>query len=237
MASVNNPLAAAGGEPVIKKREGVHGTERILAFSDGVFAIVITLLVLEITVPAVSSADLLSALEALLPAIAAHVVTFALLGVYWIGHHAVFTLIKRYDRPFLWLNLLYLFFVASMPFPTALVIRYNDQLISYIIYCSVLIMAGLSANLLWLYASKDGRLLGEHVTRDAISVTNRRLIMVPIIYLLALLTAFINLDITKVFLVLAILFFVVPNPLTTHHSPGHADALNDLFTEDPINEE
>ncbi len=237
MASTNNPLAATGGEPVIKKLAGVHGTERILAFSDGVFAIVITLLVLGITVPSVPNADLLPALRKLLPAVAAHIVTFALLGVYWIGHHAVFTLIKRYDRPFLWLNLLYLFFVASMPFPTALVIHYNDQLISYIIYCTVLIMAGLSANLLWLYASKDGRLLGEHVTRDAIAITNRRLVLVPIVYLLALLTAFINLDITKIFLVLAILFFVVPNPLTTHHSPGHADALNDLFTEDPINEE
>jgi uncharacterized membrane protein len=237
MTSENNPLGTTAAEPVIKKRAGVHGTERILAFSDGVFAIVITLLVLEITVPAVTSAELLPALRELLPAIAAHVVTFALLGVYWIGHHAVFTLIKRYDRPFLWLNLLYLFFVASMPFPTALVIHYNDQLISYIIYCSVLIMAGLSANLLWHYASKNGRLLGEHVSGDAIAITNRRLMLVPIVYLLALLTAFINLNITKVFLVLAILFFVVPNPLTTHHSPGHADAFNDLFTEEPNYEE
>jgi hypothetical protein len=95
----------------------------------------------------------------------------------------------------------------------------------------------LSANLLWHYAAKDGRLLGEHVTQDAISITKRRLVLVPIVYILALMTAFINLDITKVFLVLAIFFFIVPNPLTTHHSPGHADALNDLFTEEPNNEE
>lgn len=237
MAAENNVLGSTTGEPVTEKPAGVHGTERILAFSDGVFAIVITLLVLEITVPAVTSADLMPALVHLVPAVAAHVVTFALLGVYWIGHHAVFTLIKRYDRPFLWLNLLYLFFVASMPFPTALVIHYNDQLISYVIYCGVLIMAGLSANLLWRYASRNGRLLGDHVTRDAIATTNRRLMLVPIVYILALLTAFINLNITKVFLVLAILFFIVPNPLTTHHSPGHADALNDLFTEDLNNEE
>ncbi len=237
MTSTSSPLETTGGESVKERHAGVHGTERILAFSDGVFAIVITLLVLEITVPAVSGAELLPALRELLPAAAAHIVTFALLGVYWIGHHAVFTLIKRYDRSFLWLNLLYLFFVASMPFPTALVIHYNDQLISYIIYCSVLILAGLSANLLWRYASRDGRLLGEHVTQDAIEITNRRLVLVPIVYVLALLTAFINLNITKVFLVLAILFFVVPNPLTTHHSAGHADALNDLFTEDPINED
>ena len=237
MTSENNPLGTISDEQFITKRAGVPGTERILAFSDGVFAIVITLLVLEIIVPDVAANELLPALRELAPAIAAHTVTFALLGVYWIGHHAVFTLIKRYDRPFLWLNLLYLFFVASMPFPTALVIHYNDQLISYIIYCGVLIMAGLSANLLWRYASRDGRLLGEHVTRDAIAITNRRLALVPIVYLLALLTVFINLNITKVFLVLAILFFVVPNPLTTHHSPGRADALNDLFTEDPINEE
>ena len=108
---------------------GRAGNERMAAFSDGVFAIAITLLVLELQVPAsVPPGGLIALVPEFLPKLAGHVITFAILGIYWVGHHNMFMHIKRHDRTLLWLNNLFLLFVAAMPFPAGLIVQYgNDQ--------------------------------------------------------------------------------------------------------------
>jgi uncharacterized membrane protein len=208
-----------------KKPAGLLGMERINGFSDGVFAIVITLLVLEIKVPEIHkdlvSEELIPALKELAPNIVSHAISFALLGIYWVGHHTVFRLIKRYDRTLLWLNLLYLLFVASMPFPTGLVIRYGDQQISLVIYCGVLILAGLSAVAMWWHASRDHRLIDENISQETIAITYRRILTAPALYLVAILVSFISVAITQVILVLVIVIYLVPNPLTVLHIEVH----------------
>src|SRR5829696_9054517 len=83
---------------------GVSGNERINALSDGVFAIVVTLLVLELHVPEVSDTQLSQALWELVPTVTAYIVSFVLLGIYWLGHHNMLMHIKRHDRTLLWLN-------------------------------------------------------------------------------------------------------------------------------------
>jgi uncharacterized membrane protein len=114
--------------------------ERIIALSDGVFAIFITLLVLKVRVPdipaALVAAELPHALVDLLPKFMSHVISFAVLGIYWVGHHTMFMYIKRHDRVLLWLNILFLLFVSSMPFPTGLLGQYGDQQIALVIYCT-----------------------------------------------------------------------------------------------------
>ena len=211
-----------------KKPVGVRGTERILAFSDGVFAVVITLLVLEIKVPDIPAdqvaGELPRALANLLPSVLSHIVSFALFGIYWVGHHTLFTFIKRYDRNLLWLNILFLLFMASMPFPTALLIRYNDQWISMVVYCSILILTGLSAVAMWSYASRDHRLLDENLKPDVIALTYRRILVAPAIYLIALAVSVASLTAAKLLLVVAVLLYIVPNPLIAlHRQLGHSE--------------
>ena len=206
---------------VEKKLAGILGTERVLAFSDGVFAIVITLLVLEIKVPEIPAAgaaeELPHALAEMLPVIVSHIISFALLGIYWVGHHAMFTLIKRYDRTLLWLNIVFLMCVASMPFPTSLLIRYSGQRISMAIYCGVLTLAGLSAVAMWWHASRQHRLIDEHLRPEVIALTYRRVLIAPVTYMIALLVSFVSLTAAKSLLLVAILIYIVPNPLTKLH--------------------
>lgn len=97
---------------------------RVEAFSDGVFAIAITLLILEIKVPEGAGEHLWTALGAQWPSYAAYVVSFLVIGIMWANHHTVFGYVARVDRTLLFLNLLLLLVVAALPWPTALLAEY-----------------------------------------------------------------------------------------------------------------
>ncbi|NJR60718.1 MAG: DUF1211 domain-containing protein [Cyanobacteria bacterium CRU_2_1] len=131
-------------------------TTRIEALSDGVFAIVITLLVLEIKVPQISADlavnELPTALFELLPNVLSYIISFLMIGIYWVAHHNVFRLLKGSDRLLLWLNLLFLMCLAFIPFPTALIGEYPEVGISVTLYGAVLLVAAIFFNLMWWYA-------------------------------------------------------------------------------------
>src|SRR4029453_15511569 len=93
---------------------------RVEAFSDGVFAIVITLLILDIRVPEVEYSQLLPSLVAVLPRIFAYVISFGVIGVYWLAHHQSLQLIGKLNGFMIWLNFLYIFAVSFLQFPTML---------------------------------------------------------------------------------------------------------------------
>ena len=95
-------------------------TSRLEAFSDGVFAIAATLLVLELHVPATGTGPLWPQIVAQWPSYACYVVSFLTIGIIWVNHHALFALIVKVDLPMLLLNLLLLMIIALLPFPTAL---------------------------------------------------------------------------------------------------------------------
>jgi len=107
---------------------------RLEAFSDGVFAIVITLLILEIKLPEVGYDELPHALIEALPRIAAYVMSFAIIGLYWISHHRASELIVKVDGAILWLNLLLLLLISFLPFPTSLLGRYPYEPLPILIY-------------------------------------------------------------------------------------------------------
>jgi uncharacterized membrane protein len=103
-------------------------TNRVEAFSDGVMAIAITLLVLELKVPAESEpGHLLDDLAARWPSYAAYVAAFLTIGIIWLNHHTLLTSIRRFDGRLHWLNLFLLFTVATLPFPTALLADYVGE--------------------------------------------------------------------------------------------------------------
>ena len=203
-------------EPVL--HEGVPGNYRMAAFSDGVFAIAITLLVLGLEVPrSVPEGGLLALAPEYLPKLAAHVVTFAILGIYWVGHHNMFIYIKRHDRALLWLNNLFLLFVAAMPFPTALIVQYGNDRLAVIVYGSTLLLAGLSLELIWRYATYRRRLVADNLDPDLITFVHRRVLLAPLVYLLAIATSFVSIAAAKVLFLLVAVAYIVPNPLDDYH--------------------
>jgi uncharacterized membrane protein len=108
--------ARHGGGPNRELLEHLHDPSRVLALTDGVFAIIITLLVLEVHVPELTQGhSLTEALAELRPSLIAFVISFVLAGMYWVGHRDLFALIRRTDRGLVWLNILYLLPLCLLP--------------------------------------------------------------------------------------------------------------------------
>jgi uncharacterized membrane protein len=172
-------------------------TSRIEAFSDGVFAIAITLLVLEIHVPEDPENGLGQALLDQWPAYASYVVSFFIIGIIWVNHRAVFDHLQRVDRPLLFLNLLLLLWVALLPWPTNLIATYMehggaDERVAAVVYSGTMAAMGVSFGALWTYASRHGRLLGETLSPSEIRRLTRRFTLGTPIYVLSMLVALVS---------------------------------------------
>jgi uncharacterized membrane protein len=138
-------------------------TTRLEAFSDGVFAIAATLLVLELRVPT-ESPDLVRALVDLWPAYAAYLVSFLTIGIIWVNRHTLLHC-RRADRRFLYLNLLLLITVGIVPFPTALVDHYilleQGATAALVVYGLGAVLIALAFSAVFFYATHDHRLTGD----------------------------------------------------------------------------
>jgi uncharacterized membrane protein len=156
----------------------VNETGRVEAFSDGVFAIATTLLVLEIHVPSEHGHALTRALADQWPSYAAYVVSFLVIGVMWVNHHALFGYLARVDRTLVFLNLLLLMVVAALPWPTALLAEYlrdpDDARVAGVIYSSVMVVHALCFGAIWWYVTSRGHLLRAGVDREAARATRIR---------------------------------------------------------------
>jgi uncharacterized membrane protein len=123
-----------------------------------VFAIVMTLLVLEIRVPEVppdlAAAEVPTKVLALWPKFFSYVLSFLVIGNYWIAHHQTFRYVMSYDRPLLWLNLLFLLSISFIPFPTALLGEYGELRFAVIFYAACVGLARLVLALEWWYIIK-----------------------------------------------------------------------------------
>ncbi len=142
-----------------------HGRlERLMFFSDAIFAIAITLLVIEIRVPhltgRITETDLANALLELIPQYIGFVVSFFVIGRFWIGHHRTFGWLARADDALIWRNLLFLMTIAFMPFPTAVLSSYAGSRVGVGLYAGWLMIAGL-LNMWTLRHATAGPLLAE----------------------------------------------------------------------------
>jgi uncharacterized membrane protein len=124
---------------------------RLETFSDGVFAIVITLLILDIRFPEVEYSQFAATLVSLLPRILAYVMSFIIIGLYWVVHHNSMRAMERIDPGFLWLNILLLLCVSFIPFPTSLLGRYPFQAGPIIFYGATLILANIVGYVMLVY--------------------------------------------------------------------------------------
>lgn len=174
-------------------RTGPLSTARVEAFSDGVLAVVITLLVLEVKLPSglKSEAELWRAFAHIAPVLLAWVVSFAFVLTFWVNHHYFFAGLKNTDRGLLWLNGVFLLTIAMIPFPTALVGQYPGFAAPLALLSGAMLLTSLSFALMRSYASYHGRLMREHVSARAARAGMIQSAAAPLLYLLALVLAFV----------------------------------------------
>ena len=148
--------------------EDKTGLDRIVFFSDAVMAIAITLLVIELKVPEIArelvNTQLLSALLKLWPRIVSYILSFAIISNYWLYHHRTFRNIRRYDYHLIILNLIYLFFVALLPFTTRLLGLYPYTRLAVVIYSINVFPLGVVMFEILRYAYVGNRLIDESIT-------------------------------------------------------------------------
>ncbi len=136
--------------------------ERIIFFSDAVFAIAITLLIIELQLPEVTiqtNGDLLHALGTILPDIFGFVISFFLIASFWNHHHSIFGYVKNFDTGLIWLNLMTLFFIVLIPFTTTLLGSYGNLLASTTIYTINILGVGVMFFLILRHISRKGAAL------------------------------------------------------------------------------
>jgi uncharacterized membrane protein len=188
--------------------------DRIVTFTDGVLAIVVTLLVLEIAVPQLSPSEVETELPKrlleLLPDIWSYATSFIILGFFWIAHDDQFHYIKRGNRTLSWITVFYLMFVAFIPFSTSLIGEYSDQEVSIFVYGINIIIVLVFAYLQWEYATREHHLVDIDLDPNLITIISRRQFVGMILYAFGIVISFLN---TQVSLALFILI-----PLVLSHT-------------------
>ena len=161
-------------------------TSRVEAFSDGVFAIAITLLVLDVHVPDSASGRLGHDLAHQWPSYAAYAVSFLIIGIIWVNHHGMFALIRCVDRGLLFLNLGLLATVSFLPFPTSLLAEYvrdgSNAHLAAAVYGANMTAIGLSFLAMWWRLSRHPELSTPETTPAALQGALRRTLPGPIVY-------------------------------------------------------
>ena len=170
-------------------------TGRLETFADGVFAIAITLLVLGIHVPSANE-DLAQALGAQWPSFFAYVVSFLTIGVMWVQHHRLFTVIGRSNQAFAMINVVFLMFIAFVPFPTEVLAQHVNEpgwTLATLLYGGTMVAISIFFNSIWAYAAaRNGHLLRDKLTDAVREVGARGYRFGPPLYALITLLALVN---------------------------------------------
>lgn len=177
-------------EPFIHEKKREFQLERMILFSDAVFAIAITLLVIDIKVPQlpepVSETNISYALLAIFPNMIGFVVSFFLIGLYWTKHHHLFGFVTGYTQKLIWLNLLFLFGIVLMPFSTSFYSQYIGNYLKtpVIFYCGNIFFIGIMNYFLWKYVTNKKNNLCTYLPPVLRSYHLFRALAVPVIFLL-----------------------------------------------------
>ncbi len=137
--------------------------DRLNTLADGVFAIAMTLLVLELGVPAVTAGELAAALGEMWPEFLMYALSFLVLGMYWLMHHMIYDSIVRYDPTLVWLNIIYLLFAALIPFSTALIVEHGALTATALAYGLNMLAVFFMGWAMWSYATANHRLVSRQL--------------------------------------------------------------------------
>jgi len=206
---LNNPVP----QPAVEVTE----TSRLEAFSDGVFAIAITLLVLEIRLPSTADSEkagtLLNALLHLWPGYLAYVASFITIAIMWANHHTMFKMIRRTDHSMLLINAVLLMVITFLNFPTAIVAEYiqkPDAAIAAMFYSGTQFMIGVLFNVMWWYVVRRPHLLEHGITREQAQKLLRQYTVGLTAYPVAFVVAFFSAHLSVILCLLVAVFFALP---------------------------
>lgn len=180
--------------------------ERVEFFSDAVFAIAITLLVLDISVPnRLPPSAVPAELRHLVPQVLSYILSFAVVGIFWMSHHRIFGYLRRQNTPLLLLNLVFLLLVALLPFPTKLVADYGTSLSVTLLYPALLALPAIALYVIWWYATQRRRLVDPGLDDWTVTVVSIRSLSFASIFILSMLVALVSVHVAQVFWLLAAL--------------------------------
>lgn len=186
-------------------------TARVEAFSDGVFAIAITLLILNVQVPSPTAGSLSAALARQWPTYAAFLISFAFIGIMWVNHHRLFNHIQRCDNTLMFLNLLLLLGVTIVPFPTALLASHYmtpDRTIATAVFNGTYVGIAVFFNVLWFHAVK--RELLDPQTLQSADFISRRYGIGPVSYLICFALTWVSVPGSLALNIALAVFFALP---------------------------
>jgi uncharacterized membrane protein len=185
-------------------------TFRIETLEDGVFAIAMTLLVLNLKVPDTLDTDLKDAIIQIWPNLFTFFVSFIILGVFWFGHRAAMHYVKHADHVYHWLNLILLMFVSILPFSASLLAKYYNEQTGIILYGLNLVAIGVTLSAQWAYASRHYRLIDTQLPSHIIKFASLRSRFAPFAYSIAIALSFINLKISLAIYTIVPILYIIP---------------------------
>src|SRR5215831_398118 len=188
---------------------------RLAALSDGIFAVAMTLLVLDLRVPVITIShrmiqeqDLLNALVKLGPNILPYLMSFLTLGIFWVGQQTQLNYFKKSDRYLTWIHLSFLLAVTLMPFSTGLLAAYITLRVALVVYWLNIVLLGIIISFGWRYARR-ARLLKEEVTPEIFAANLRHIVIAQSLYAFGVLLCIINTYVSMCFIMLVQLNFAV----------------------------
>ncbi|HJU60429.1 MAG TPA: TMEM175 family protein [Candidatus Binatia bacterium] len=194
------------------------GKNRIEALSDGIFAIVMTLLILEIHVPKLPpdapNVEVAPALIALWPKFVSYLVTFVSLGFFWIGHHIMYHVIRRTDRILLWLNIFFFMFVSLLPFSTSVLNAFSEAFIAPLLFGANLAIIGWILFFQWSYANTQPDMLADFVKAEYRETVRYRMLIVPVATTLTAVICFWSVGISLAIYLLLLPLYMLPGTFT-----------------------
>jgi uncharacterized membrane protein len=175
--------------------------EHVTSFADAIFAFSITFMAITINIPNLAQnltqAQVIDKLSESLPEFEIYVISFFMIGIYWIAYHQIFNHIVG-SHQITWLTLVFLFFITLIPLATNMQIGYGSYQIVFVLYALVLTIAGALLTIIWLHATKN-KLINQNMTQIEIHCVLLESTLSPAVFLLSILVSFIDLQIAYYF--------------------------------------
>jgi len=192
-----------------KRRIIFERTDRLETLCDGVFAVVMTVLVFDLKVPK-TEGPLVDEIWKLWPKFASYIISFLLVGIYWIAHHNQFNYIRRMDRNFIWMNILFLMLVSLIPFSASLIGEHPFEQTSIIVYALNLISIGFVMRAYMHYATKEHRLVDSSLDPVLVDRIKKIVLIQPVAYMIAIAISFFNVRASLFFFLMVPPVFIFP---------------------------
>ncbi len=198
-----------------------QNVERLAALSDGIFAVAMTLLVLDLRLPATEvvhgEQDLWHALAALAPQIVMYMVSFMTLGIFWVGQQTQLNYLARSNRSLAWIHIVFLFAVTTMPFSTRLLAEFPAYRIALLSYWVNLVLLGITLYFSWVCAEETG-VVKDEMPKDVPAAIKRRIVIGQGLYALGALLCVVNTYLSIAFIVLVQLNYAIAPRFTRRRS-------------------